>query len=93
MEGSTLRRRLGTALVAGVIVALVATGADARSVAVNSASSITNPLFIKKLATKAYVWGLARIRLPLSELQRSGHGTLNSLGGGGAAAAWNNNGG
>ena len=93
MEGSTLRRRLVQGSSSGNRDSDRDGPRDARSVAVNSASSITNPLFIKKLATKAYVWGLARIRLPLSELQRSGHGTLNSLGGGGAAAAWNNNGG
>jgi hypothetical protein len=75
-----------------VVVALIATGADARSVAVNSASPITNPVFIKKLAAKAYVWGLApEFVYRFLKYNTLATAPLNSIGGGQAeAAAWNN---
>jgi hypothetical protein len=92
MEGSTPWRRLGTALVVGVVVALIATGAYARSVAVSSASPITSPTLIKKLAEKAYVWGLApEFVYRFLKYQTLVTAPVNSFGGGGTAAAWNNN--
>jgi len=92
MDGSTPGRRFGMALVVGVVVALIATGAYARSVAVDSGSPITNPAVIKKLATNAYVWGLApEFVYRFLKYQTLVTAPVNTLGGGGAAAAWNNN--
>jgi hypothetical protein len=84
--------RFGGMLALAVVVALISTGAHARSVSVGSASPITNPAAIQKLAAKAYVWGLPpEFVYRFLKFNTLATAPLNTLGGGNAAAAWNNN--
>ncbi|MBV9334303.1 MAG: DUF1254 domain-containing protein, partial [Solirubrobacterales bacterium] len=63
-----------------------------RSAAAASSSPTTNPVLIKKLATKAYVWGLApEFIYRFLKYNTLVTAPLNTFGGGSAAAAWNNN--
>ncbi len=85
-------------VVAGAMLALVAatalisTGAHARSLFVGSASPVTNPALIQRLAAKAYVWGLApEFVYRFLKYNTLVTAPLNTFGGGSAAAAWNNN--
>ena len=92
MRVSAWAHRVGAvrllAAVAGVISMVVVAPASAA----RSASPLTNPAAIKKLAAQAYEWGLApEFVYRFLEVQHVGDGAANTLGGGAAAAAWNNN--
>jgi hypothetical protein len=91
-EGSPHTPSLWGMLALAAVVALISTGASARSASVGSASPITNPAAIQKLAAKAYVWGLApEFVYRFLKFNTLATAPLNTLGGGNAAAAWNNN--
>jgi hypothetical protein len=82
----------GVALVSAAIIGVGSTGAYAGRAAVGSASPITNPLVIKKLAAKAYTWGLApEFVYRFLKFNNLATAPVNTFGGGKAAAAWNNN--
>lgn len=97
------RRRTWTAAATAAALTgsiLVATSASARPVASSPstvtrrgpASPLTDPAAIRKLAAKAYRWGLpAEFVYRFSRYNYLATAPRNELGGGKAAAAWNNN--
>ncbi|MBV8945002.1 MAG: DUF1254 domain-containing protein [Solirubrobacterales bacterium] len=92
MKALLSRRCLGVMFGLATVIALASTGAYARFIAGGSRSPLTNPAAIQKLATKAYIWGLApEFIYRFLKYNTLVTAPLNNLGGGGAAAAWNNN--
>ncbi len=73
--------------------ALISTGAHARSLFVGSASPVTNPALIQRLAGKAYIWGVApEFVYRFSKYNELVTAPLNTFGGIGGVSAWNNQG-
>jgi len=74
-------------------VALLPTGAHARSLSVDTASPITNPASIQKLAATAYIWGVApEFVYRFSRYNELVTAPVNTFGGIGGVSAWNNQG-
>ena len=90
MKVSLSRHRAGATLAFGVVLGLISTGILA-PVAVGQVSPVTEPARIEKLASDAYVWGLApEFVYRFVKYNNLATAPTNTFGGGGASAAWNN---
>ena len=78
-------------LVLAAAVDLISTGALAASVALGPISPLTDPAKIQKLASDAYIWGVApEFIYRFANYNELVTAPVNTLGGAGAVAAWNN---
>jgi hypothetical protein len=99
LASSCGRRRLlaaiAAALMLGALASWSALGPGSRAAASprvpSTASPLTQPILIRRLAARAYVWGLApEFVYRFTKYNDLVTAPLNTLGGGKAAAAWNN---
>jgi hypothetical protein len=86
-----LRQRLAAACVLGAVVGLISTGAVSPPVAVGAVSRLTDPAKIQKLASDAYIWGVApEFVYRFANYNELVTAPVNTFGGAGGVSAWNN---
>ena len=90
MKVSRSCHRAGAKLASGVVLCLLTAGILAPGAA-GQDSPVTEPAQIEKLASNAYVWGLApEFVYRFVKYNNLATAPINTFGGGGGAAAWNN---